>query len=67
MNSLFVIVIKEIYDIAGQLKDAFRFAFDNGYCSEKLARTMKSAFNCAAKVRNTTHPALPRIVSDHHW
>ncbi len=40
--------------IAGQLKDAFRFSHDNGYCGKKLARTMKSAFKCAAKVRNAT-------------
>jgi glutamyl-tRNA reductase len=40
--------------IVGQLKDAFRFAYDNGYCDKKLARAMKSAFKCAAKVRNTT-------------
>ena len=40
--------------IVGQLKDAFRFAYDNGYCGKKLARAMKSAFNCAADVRNAT-------------
>ncbi|MDF1879266.1 glutamyl-tRNA reductase [Sulfurimonas sp. SAG-AH-194-C20] len=40
--------------IAGQLKDAFRFAYDNKFCSKKLARAMKSAFKCAAKVRNAT-------------
>ena len=40
--------------IAGQLKDAFRFSYDNNYCGKKLARTMKSAFKCAAKVRNST-------------
>jgi len=40
--------------IAGQLKDAFRFAHDNKYCGPKLARAMKSAFKCAAKVRNAT-------------
>ena len=40
--------------IAGQLKDAFRFSHDNGYCDKKLARTIKSAFACAAKVRNAT-------------
>ena len=40
--------------IAGQLKDAFRFSHDNGYCGKKLARTIKSAFKCAAKVRNST-------------
>jgi len=40
--------------IAGQLKDAFRFSYDNGYCGKKLARAMKDAFKCAAKVRNST-------------
>lgn len=40
--------------IVGQLKDAFRFAYDNKFCGKKLARAMKSAFKCAAKVRNST-------------
>jgi glutamyl-tRNA reductase len=40
--------------IVGQLKDAFRFAYDNAYCSKKLARAMKNAFKCAATVRNAT-------------
>ncbi len=40
--------------IVGQLKDAFRFAYDNHYCGKKLARAMKNAFSYAAKVRNTT-------------
>ena len=40
--------------IVGQLKDAFRFSYDNNYCGKKLARAMKNAFVCAAKVRNTT-------------
>jgi len=40
--------------IVGQLKDAFRFAYDNGYCGKKLARAMKNAFKCAATVRNAT-------------
>ena len=40
--------------IVGQLKDAFRFAYDNHYCGKKLARAMKNAFSCAAKVRNST-------------
>ena len=52
-SSLDSMVVGET-QIAGQLKDAFRFAHDNGYCSKKLARTMKSAFKCAAKVRNAT-------------
>ncbi len=40
--------------IAGQLKDAFRFSYGNNYCSKKIARAVKSAFKCAAKVRNVT-------------
>jgi len=52
-SSLDSMVIGET-QIAGQLKDAFRFSHDNGYCGKKLARTIKSAFKCAAKVRNST-------------
>ena len=52
-SSLDSMVIGET-QIAGQLKDAFRFAFDNKYCGPKLARAMKNAFKCAAKVRNAT-------------
>lgn len=40
--------------IVGQLKDAFRFAYDNNFCSKKIALAMKAAFKSAAKVRNTT-------------
>jgi len=40
--------------IVGQLKEAFRFAYDNNFCGKKLARAMKSAFKTAAKVRNAT-------------
>ena len=40
--------------IAGQLKDAFRFSHDKGHCDSKIARAMRAAFKCAAKVRNAT-------------
>jgi glutamyl-tRNA reductase len=40
--------------IAGQLKDAFRFSVEHGYCSKKISRAMSHAFKCAAKVRNFT-------------
>ncbi len=53
-SSLDSMVIGET-QIAGQLKNAFRFAFDHGYCDKKLARVMKNAFKCAAKVRNATN------------
>lgn len=52
-SSLDSMVVGET-QIAGQLKDAFRFAYDNGYCDKKLAHAMRSAFKCAAKVRNST-------------
>jgi len=40
--------------IVGQLKSAFRFSYDNQFCGKKIARTIKSAFKSAAKVRNAT-------------
>jgi len=40
--------------IAGQLKDAFRFSYDQKHCDKKIARAMRAAFKCAAKVRNIT-------------
>ncbi len=40
--------------IAGQLKDAFRFAHERGYCAKKLSRAVSHAFKTAAKVRNLT-------------
>lgn len=52
-TSLDSMVIGET-QIVGQLKDAFRFAYDNKFCGKKLASAMKSAFKCAAKVRNAT-------------
>ena len=52
-SSLDSMVIGET-QISGQLRDAFRFSYDNKYCNKKLARTMKNAFKCAAKVRNAT-------------
>lgn len=40
--------------ITGQLKDAFKYAFDNQFCSQKLSRAMHFAFKCAAEIRNST-------------
>ena len=40
--------------IAGQLKDAYRFSQERGFCGKKLSRAMSHAFKCAAKVRNHT-------------
>ena len=52
-SSLDSMVIGET-QIAGQLKDAFRFSYDRGFCDKKIARAIRSAFKCAAKVRNAT-------------
>ena len=41
--------------IAGQLKDAFRYAYDNNFAGKKIARAMQKAFKCAADVRNETN------------
>ena len=40
--------------IAGQLKDAFRFSHERGYSDKKMSRAISHAFKCAAKVRNLT-------------
>lgn len=52
-SSLDSLVVGET-QIAGQLKDAFRFSYDKKHCGKKIARAMKAAFKCAAKVRNVT-------------
>lgn len=52
-SSLDSMVVGET-QIAGQLKDAFRHAYDNGFAGKKIARAMKNAFKCAASVRNAT-------------
>ena len=53
-SSLDSMVVGET-QIAGQLKDAFRHAYDNGYAGKKIARAMQKAFKCAANVRNVTN------------
>ncbi len=52
-SSLDSLVIGET-QIAGQLKDAFRFAYENGFCGQKLSRVIHYAFKCAAEVRTST-------------
>jgi glutamyl-tRNA reductase len=51
--SLDSLVIGET-QIVGQLKDAFRFSTEEGFCSQKLSRAMHHAFKCAANVRAST-------------
>ncbi len=52
-SSLDSLVIGET-QIAGQLKDAFRFAYEKGFCGQKLSRIIHYAFKCAAEVRRST-------------
>jgi len=52
-SSLDSLVVGET-QIAGQLKDAFKFSIDKGYSAQKLSRVIHFASKCAAKVRNAT-------------
>ncbi len=52
-SSLDSMVVGET-QIAGQLKDAFRFASQHDFAGPKLARAVHYAFKCAAEVRNVT-------------
>jgi glutamyl-tRNA reductase len=53
VSSLDSLVVGET-QIAGQVKDAFKTAFDKGYAGVKLSRVINYAFKCAARVRNIT-------------
>jgi glutamyl-tRNA reductase len=52
-SSLDSLVIGET-QIAGQLKDAFKFSIEKEYCGQELSRVLHYAFKCAARVRNAT-------------
>ncbi len=52
-SSLDSVVVGET-QIVGQIKEAFKFCFDNGFCSQKIARVMHHTFRCAAAVRSST-------------
>lgn len=52
-SSLDSLVVGET-QIAGQLKDAFKFAINKSYCLNNLARVIHFSFKCAAAVRNAT-------------
>jgi glutamyl-tRNA reductase len=53
VSSLDSLVVGET-QIAGQVKDAFKFSLDKEYAGVKLSRVLNFAFKCAAKVRNAT-------------
>ncbi len=53
-SSLDSMVVGET-QIAGQLKDAYRFSLEHGFCADKLTRAVNYAFKCAAEIRNVTN------------
>ncbi len=53
VSSLDSLVIGET-QIVGQVKEAFKFSYDNGFSGQKMARVMHHAFRCAAMIRNST-------------
>lgn len=52
-SSLDSLVIGET-QITGQLKSAYKNAFDGGFCGKDMTRLMHFAFKCAANVRKQT-------------
>lgn len=52
-SSLDSLVVGET-QIAGQLKSAYKFCFDNSFCGKNMTRLIHFAFRCAAEVRNST-------------
>ncbi|MBD3790190.1 MAG: glutamyl-tRNA reductase [Campylobacterales bacterium] len=54
VSSLDSLVIGES-QITGQVKEAFRFSFENGTAGRKLNRVISYAIKCAAQVRNETN------------
>jgi glutamyl-tRNA reductase len=65
VSSLESIVIGES-QITGQVKDAYRFSFQNQTANRKLNRVISYALKCAAEVRNVTniskHPlSIPSV------
>ncbi len=53
-SSLDSLVIGET-QITGQLKNAFRFSYDNGFCGQNIVRLMLNTFKCSQIVRNSTN------------
>ena len=52
-SSLDSLVVGET-QIAGQLKDAFKFSMNKSYCLNNIGRVIHFSFKCAAAVRNAT-------------
>ena len=53
ISSLDSLVIGET-QIVGQIKEAFRFALDNGFANQKISRAIHYGFKCSAYIRQNT-------------
>ena len=53
VSSIESLVIGET-QIVGQIKEAFRFAFKNGFAGQKISRAIHYGFKCSALVRQNT-------------
>jgi len=52
-SSLDSLVIGET-QITGQLKNAFRYSFEKGFCGQNIARVMMNTFKCSGAVRSSS-------------
>jgi glutamyl-tRNA reductase len=53
VSSLQSLVVGET-QIVGQIKDSFKFAFENGFAGQKISRAIHYAFRVSAQVRSET-------------
>ncbi len=60
ISSLESLVIGET-QIVGQIKDAFQFAFENGFAGQKISRAIHYGFKCSATIRNNTSISKSKV------
>ena len=60
VSSLESLVIGET-QIVGQIKDAFQFAFENGFAGQKISRAIHYGFRCSAAIRNNTSISKSKV------
>ena len=60
ISSLESLVIGET-QIVGQIKDAFQFAFENGFAGQKISRVIHYGFKCSATIRNNTSISKSKV------
>jgi glutamyl-tRNA reductase len=60
VSSLESLVIGET-QIVGQIKDAFKFSFENGFAGQKISRAIHYSFRCSAEVRRETDISKKKV------